>query len=101
MSAKPAVEKDPALQEQTRLVRILEANLKVVTTAPEDLVFRNALIRRVIADLPIINQSLVTRIYDAACKIEFPQQLVVELRRVAELSIARALELKKPRSAKP
>lgn len=94
MSTKATTTKDPVLQEQTRLVRAVEANLKVVTQDPEELRFRTSLIRKVSADLPHINSSLVTRIYEAVCEIEFASPEIVALRKQLQAAIGRQLNLR-------
>ena len=94
MTTKSTSSKDPLLQEQTRLVRAVEANLKVVTQDPEELRFRSSLIRKVSADLPQINSSLVTRIYEAVCDIEFASPEIVTLRKQLQAAIGRQLNLR-------
>jgi len=104
MPAKPTTTKDPLLQEQTRLVRSVEANLKVVTQDATELRFRGSLIRKVTADLPQINPSLVTRLYEAVCDIEFAPPEIVELRKQLQAAIGHQLNLKEhaaPRQAGP
>jgi hypothetical protein len=91
---KTSTTKDPVLQEQTRLVRSLEANLKVITQDPEELRFRGSLIRKVSADLHSINSSLVTRIYEAVCEIEFASPELVALRKQLQATIGRQLNLR-------
>lgn len=100
MSAKPAVEKDPKLAEATRLVRALEANLKITTEDPDEQFFRDSLARKITDEIETMNQSLVTRIYEATCSVEFAKPAVIALRKAAHTSIARHFDLRKPRTAK-
>ncbi|MDP3851986.1 MAG: hypothetical protein U1E02_26640 [Hydrogenophaga sp.] len=100
MPAKPTTTKDPLLQEQTRLVRAVEANLKVVTQDPEELRFRGSLLRKAAADLPLINPSLATRLYEAVCDVDFAQPEIVTLRKSLQAAIGTQLNLKEHRAAK-
>ena len=86
--------KDPALQEQTRLVRIIESNLKVKTDDPEELRFRASLLRKTEAALATMNPSLVTRIYEAVCEVDFPKPEITSLRKKLQTAIGRNLALK-------
>mgnify|MGYP000081241900 FL=1 len=95
---KTTTEKDPRLAEQTRLVRAFEANVKITTEDPEEHIFRESLLRRLIAEMPNLNQSLVTRIYEAACSVEFAAPILIDLRKAAHTSIARHFDLRKPRA---
>lgn len=97
---KTALPKDPVLQEQTRIVRILESNLKVKTEDPQELRFRASLLRKIEADLGTMNPSLVTRLYEAVCEVEFPKPEIFNFRKTLQLAIGRILSLKE-HAAKP
>lgn len=86
--------KDPVLQEQTRLVRIAESNLKVKTEDAMELRFRATLLRKIQADLAGMNASLVTRLYEAVCEVEFPKEELQNFRKALQDRIARNLSLK-------
>lgn len=97
---KPSTPKDPALLAQTNLVRILEANLKVITQSEPDLIFRRNLIRQVAGQTETMNAGLVTRLYEAVCAVEFPKGDVVKLRDKLQTVIAGNLSFPTP-AAKP
>jgi hypothetical protein len=85
---KSTAPKDPALLAQTNLVRILEANLKVITQSEPDLIFRRQLIKQVASQAETMNPGLITRLYEAVCAVEFPKGDVVKLRDKLQTVIA-------------
>lgn len=87
---------DPALQRHTRLVRNVEANLKLVLpdTAIEDLRFRTALLFSAGAEAKHMNDTLVTRLYEAVCAIEFAKEDVREFRTRIQRVLGKRLQLK-------
>ena len=100
MATKTSPPKDPQLQEHTRLVRAVESNLKVTTQDEMELRFRSSLIRKTITDLPKINPSLVTRLYEAVCDVDFPAPDLIELRQKLQAAIAIHLNLREHRAPK-
>jgi hypothetical protein len=99
--ATPTTIKDPVLQEHTRIVRILESNLKVKTDDPTELRFRGSLLRKISEDLPNMNPSLVTRCYEAVCEVEFPKDEILAFRKTLQAAIGRLLTLKNYAAPKP
>jgi hypothetical protein len=91
--------KDPALLAQTNLVRLIEANLKVVTQDDAELAFRRQLIRQVAAQSETMNPGLLTRVYEAVCAVEFPKGDVVKLRVKLQTVIAGNLSFTTPAAA--
>lgn len=77
---KSTAPKDPALLAQTNLVRILEANLKVITQEISELQFRRSLIKQVSSQAESMNAGLITRLYEAVCAVEYPKGDVIKLR---------------------
>ena len=92
----PATPKDPVLQRHTQIVRTIESNLKIKTDTPRERTFRTALLEEAGKQLPAMNQSLVTRLYEAACAIEFPGEEIVKFRLTLQRQIARNLNLTAP-----
>lgn len=101
MSAKSSAPKDPALLAQTNLVRLLEANLKVITQDEAALGFRRNLIKQVAAQSETMNPGLITRVYEAVCGVEFPKNDVVKLRVKLESVIATNLSFPTPPTPSP
>lgn len=94
--------KDPALQEQSRLIRTVEANLKVSFLDATELRFRGSLLRCVEAALPNLNGTHITRLYEAACDVKFPSDEVTEFRKKLQTVIGKNLDLVKFKApAKP
>lgn len=93
----PSTPKDPVLQEHTRLVRTVEANLKVVAPDPEEVRFRASLLRLTESSLPGMNPSLVTRLYEAVCAMEFPKPEIIELRKKLQATIGKNFDLRSHR----
>ena len=87
--------KDPVLQEHTRLVRTVESNL-LIKLKPDDgeMAFRQALLDRTAKTTPAMNYTLVTRLYEAACKVEYPTDEIVTFRRRLQRQIVRNMDLK-------
>lgn len=98
--AKEPVIKDPAVQIHSRLVRTIEANLKITAELnAEETQFRRGLLGHAVTALDAMNATLVTRLYEAACALEFPKQGVAEFRRRLEIQIAKTLGLPAPKPA--
>ncbi len=91
--------KDPALLAQTNLVRLLEANLKVITQDEAALIFRRNLIKQVAAQTETMNPGLITRAYEAVCAVEYPKGDVVKLRVKLEAVIGANLSFPTPPAA--
>ena len=89
-------EKNPALLAQTNLVRLIEANLKVITQDEAELTFRRQLIRQVAAQAETMNPGLLTRAYEAVCGVDFPMNDVVKLRVKLQTVIASNLAFPAP-----
>lgn len=96
---KPSTPKDPALLAQTNLVRLLEANLKVITQDEMELQFRRSLIKSVASQLDTMNPGLVTRVYEAVCAVEYPKNDVTKLRVKVQSVIAGNLAFAAPKPA--
>lgn len=86
--------KDPVLQEHTRIVRTVEANLKLKLEDRGEISFRAALLARASELLPSINQTLATRLYEAVCDVEFPHPEIIEFRRILQRQIAKNMAIK-------
>lgn len=91
--------KDPALLAQTNLVRLIEANLKVITQDETELQFRRNLIKSVATQLDTMNPGLVTRVYEAVCAVEYPKNDVTKLRLKLQDVIAANLTFPAPKPA--
>ncbi len=96
---KTSTTKDPALLAQTNLVRLIEANLKVITQDETELQFRRALIKSVAGQLDTMNPGLVTRVYEAVCAVEYPKNDVTKLRVKVQSVIAANLTFPAPKPA--
>jgi hypothetical protein len=96
---KPTAPKDPALLAQTNIVRLLEANLKVITQDDAALLFRRNLIRQVAAASETMNPGLICRAYEAVCAVEFPKNDVTKLRVKLESVIGGILSFPAPKPA--
>lgn len=86
--------KDPVLQEHTRLVRTVESNLKLKLEDRGEIAFRASLLVRTAETIPAMNATLVTRLYESVCDIEFPQPETIEFRRCLQRQIAKNMALK-------
>ena len=93
--------KDPALLAQTNIVRLLEANLKVITQDEAALIFRRNLIKSVASAADGMNPGLITRAYESVCAVEFPKGDVVKLRVKLESVIATHLSFPPTKAAAP
>lgn len=96
----PTPIKDPALQEQSRLIRTVEANLKVSFLDTTELRFRGSLLRRAAAEIPALNPTHITRLYEAACDVKFPSAEVTEFRGHLQNAIGKNLDLTKFKAPK-
>ena len=85
------------LQAQTRLIRAVEAALKVSVPDSEELRFRGSLLRCAAAQLDSLNPGFVIRLYEAACDVKFPSDDVTGLRKALQTSIGKTLGLKQYR----
>ena len=94
----PATTKDPILQEHTRLVRTVESNLKVKTDDPDDNRFRGSLFNLASKQLAAMNSTLVTRLYEAVCDVEFPKPEMIEFRKKLQFQIGKNMSLASHRS---
>lgn len=86
--------KNEQLQAQTQLVRTVEANLKIAVPDTTEIGFRDALLRTAAAELPKFSAVLVTRLYEAACNVNYPSPSVTWFRKRLQQAIARNLGLK-------
>jgi hypothetical protein len=86
--------KDPVLQEHTRLVRTVESNLKLKLEDRGEIAFRAALLARTADTIAAMNQTLVTRLYEAVCEVEFPHPEIIEFRRILQRQIAKNMAIK-------
>jgi hypothetical protein len=100
MSAKTAAPPTPeseAIQQQTRLTRLIEAALKVAIPDPEELVFRGSLLRCAEAQFPVLKPSFIVRLYEAACDVKFPSDEVTDFRKALQRVIGLSMNLKQYR----
>ena len=86
--------KDPILQEHTRLVRTVESNLKLKLEDRGEIAFRAALLARTSETIAAMNGTLVTRLYEAVCEVEFPHPEIIDFRRSLQRQIAKNMTLK-------
>jgi hypothetical protein len=86
--------KDPVLQEHTRLVRTVESNLKLKLEDRGEIAFRAALLAHTAQVTPAMNQTLVTRLYEAVCGVEFPHPEIIDFRRILQRQIAKNMAIK-------
>lgn len=94
----PATTKDPILQEHTRIVRTVESNLKVKTEDPAEIRFRASLFNLAGKSLPAMNSTLVTRLYEAVCDVEFPKPEMIDFRKKLQFQIGKNMSLASHRS---
>lgn len=92
--------KDPQLQEQSRLIRTVEANLKVSFLDATELRFRGSLLRRTEAELIALNATHITRLYEAACDVKFPSEEVTAFRKTLQVAIGKNMDLTKFKAVK-
>lgn len=85
--------KDPTLQEHTRIVRTVESNLKVKTDDAAEIRFRTSLFNLATEQLPAMNSTLVTRLYEAVCAVEFPKPEMIEFRKKLQFQIGKNMSL--------
>jgi hypothetical protein len=97
----PTPPKDPALQKQSLLIRIVESNLKVAFLDTTELRFRGSLLRCAEATLPLLTPTQTTRLYEAASDVKFPSTEVAEFRKKLELILAKSLDLTQFKSPRP
>jgi len=97
MPTKPTTPESEELQSQTRLVRIIEAALKVSVPDPEELQFRRSLLNCAAARLQDLKPPFVVRLYEAACDVKFPSDEVTDFRKQLQRTIGRSLSLKQYR----
>src|SRR5688572_19246825 len=88
----PAI-KDPTLQAHTRLVRTVESNLRVKTDDPAEIRFRSSLFNLATEQLAAMNSTLVTRLYEAVCGVEFPKPEMIEFRKKLQFQIGKNMSL--------
>lgn len=86
--------KNEQLQASTQLVRTIEANLKIAVLDDSEIGFREALVRNAAEQLKDLAPGLVTRLYEAACDVKFPNASVTWFRKRLQQAIARNLDLK-------
>lgn len=96
---KPSTTKDPALLAQTNLVRLIEANLKVITQDEAELQFRRSLIKSIATQADTMNPGLLTRVYEAVCAVEFPKNDVQKLRLKLQSVLSANLGFPEPKPA--
>ena len=89
----PPATKDPILQEHTRLVRVVESNLKVKTEDAAEIRFRRSLFNLAAEQLGGMNSTLVTRLYEAVCAVEFPKPEMIEFRKKIQFQIGKNMSL--------
>jgi hypothetical protein len=90
----PTATKDPVLQEHTRLVRTVESNLKLKLEDRGEISFRASLLARASELIGEMNQTLVTRLYEAVCDVEFPHPEIIDFRKVIQRQIAKNMAIR-------
>ena len=86
--------KDPVLQEHTRLVRTVESNLKLKLEVRGEILFRSSLLARASELIGAMNQTLVTRLYEAVCDVEFPHPEIIDFRKAIQRQIAKNMAIR-------
>jgi hypothetical protein len=94
MATTTTTTKDPILQEHTRLVRTVESNLKLKLEDRGEIAFRAALLARTADTIAAMNQTLVTRLYEAVCEVDFPHPEIIDFRRNLQRQIAKNMAIK-------
>lgn len=91
------------LQEQTHLIRSVEAALKVSVPDPEELRFRASLLGCASASLQTLKPGFIVRLYEAACDVKFPSEEVTQFRHSLQRVLGSHLNLRQFRveKAKP
>jgi hypothetical protein len=82
------------LQEQTHLIRAVEAHLKVSVPDVEELRFRGSLLAKASAELKNLKPGFVLRLYEAACDVKFPSDEVEAFRLTLQREIGLHLNLR-------
>ncbi len=83
------------LTAQSQLVRTVEANLDIaVIESDHEIRFRDSLLRCASAQIAKMPPGLLTRLYEAACKVRFSTPAVVLFRESLQVEIGTRLSLK-------
>lgn len=94
----PTAEKSSRSEEltaQSQLVRTVEANLDIaVVESDHEIRFRESLLRCAATQLSKLPAGLLTRLYEAACKVRFSTPAVVTFREALQVEIGLRLSLK-------
>ena len=90
--------KNEELQEHAHLIRTVEAALKIAVPDDVELRFRGSLLRLTTSSLAKFKQSLVVRLFEAACDVKFPSADVTEFRHALEVQLGERLQLRSFRS---
>lgn len=83
------------LTAQSQLVRTVEANLDIAVVESEaELRFRDSLLSCAATQLPKLPPGLLTRLYEAACKVRYSTPPVVLFRESLQREIGVRMSLK-------
>ncbi|MBK1884131.1 hypothetical protein JIN85_17050 [Luteolibacter pohnpeiensis] len=81
------------LQGQTHLVRAVAATLEIKVPNAKEIRFRAALLRKAVSELSQVKPSLLIRLYESACKVDFPDPEIIAFREACQTHLGRHLEL--------
>lgn len=90
---------DEQLQAQTRLTRTIEASLKIAVPDPEEIRFRSSLFNCATAQIDVLKDAFVIRMYEAACDVKFPSDEVTSFRKALQNRIGKSFDLRRFRQA--
>jgi hypothetical protein len=87
------------LQDQTHIIRSVEANFKVPVPDAEELQFRASLLRCAEAGLPSMKPGFVVRLYEAACDVKFASEEVTHFRHTLQRHLGSHFNLRQYRAS--
>jgi len=93
--------KNEELQEQTHLIRTVEAHLKISVPDPEELRFRASLLRCAEAGIRNLKPGFIVRLYEAACDVKFASDDVTAFRHALQRALGEHLNLRAYRTTTP
>lgn len=93
ITTTPNSEKDKATG-QSQLTRYVEASLMIAFPDPSEIRFRTSLLACATSEFGALKTCYITRMYEAACKVNFPSDEVTEFRQALQVVIAKSLNLR-------
>lgn len=91
---RPNMPKNEELQEQTHLIRTVEAALQVDVPDTEEMQFRSSLLNYAQSVLATLKPAFLVRLYEAACAVKFPSEHVTGFRHALQRQLGTHLNLR-------